>query len=451
MKLLKVDTVKEVKDKLKIYFDAEGFEPPFESVPLRDAVHRYLAEEIRSDTDIPQFTRSVVDGFAVIAKDTYGTGESSPVFLDVIGAVEMGRPCDIRLKPEQTVYVPTGGMLPAGSDAVVMIEYTESLDEKTIAVYKPAAPNSGVMNRGDDFKKGQVLFRRGHRITVKDVGMLAAIGKEQVNVFKKPRVSILSTGDEIVDITENPKPGEVRDINSYTIAAFAEATGALIRFIEKVPDVEHQLRNALEGALAESDIVLLSGGSSAGNKDMTAEIIDSMGKPGVVTHGVAMKPGKPTIIGIIENSPPETGSTPSGLSKNGPAGGSDTGYMRNKLVVGLPGHPMAAIVAYDIIVNDFMRKYCFRNDEEPIRLTARITENIHAGEGRETYQLVSLKRTGRESQRGNLSEPEWIAEPIHAKSGSISQLMLADGYVRISSLSEGVKVNSSVEVTLIGR
>lgn len=431
MKLLKVDTVNEVKDKLKSYFGAEGFEPSFESVPLRGAVHQYLAEEICSDTDIPQFTRSVVDGYAVVAKDTFGTGESAPVFLDVVGAVEMGKACGIKLESGQAVYVPTGGMLPEGSDAMVMIEYTEALDEETIAVYKSVAPNTGLMNRGDDFRKDQLLFRKGHRITVKDIGMLAAIGKDQVKVFKKPGISILSTGDEIIDITQIPRPGEVRDINSYTIAAFAEATGAAVQFIEKVPDVEHMLKSTLEAALAESDIVLLSGGSSAGNKDMTAEIIDSMGKPGVVTHGVAMKPGKPTIIGVIETK-------------------AEDGSMRNKLVVGLPGHPMAAIVAYDVIVNDFMRKYCFHNEEEPIRITARITENIHAGEGRETYQLVSLRRADSVC-RGSDSEPEWIAEPIHAKSGSISQLMLADGYVKISSLSEGVKVNAGVEVTLIGR
>lgn len=443
-KLLKVDTVNEVKEKLKLYFEADGVEPPLEMVALRDAVHRYLAEGICSDTDIPQFTRSVVDGYAVVAKDTFGTGESAPVFLDVVGSVEMGKACDIRLKPGQAVYVPTGGMLPEGSDAVVMVEYVEALDEKTIAVYKSVAPNSGVMNRGDDFRKGQVLFRLGHRITVKDVGMLAAIGKDRVTVFKKPRVSILSTGDEIIDITETPNPGEVRDINSYTIAAFAEATGASIQFIEKVPDVDHQLKGALEAALAESDIVLISGGSSAGNKDMTSEIVDSMGKPGVVTHGIAMKPGKPTIIGIVETESFKSDGKPSGGEQN-------TGHMRNKLVAGLPGHPMAAIVAYDVIVNDFMRKYCFHNEEEPIRVTARITENIHAGEGRETYQLVALKRADLESQTGKSPGPEWIAVPIHAKSGSISQLMLADGYVKISSLSEGIKVNSSVEVALIGR
>ncbi len=437
MKLLKVDTVKEVKDKLKLYFNEESFQLSKEYVPLRDAVSRYLAEEIRSDTDIPQFTRSVVDGYAVVARDTFGTGESAPVFLDVVGEVEMGKACHIRLNPGQAVYVPTGGMLPEGADAVVMIEYVEALDEKTIAVTRSVAPNSGLMNRGDDFKKDQLLFSKGHRITVKDVGMLAAIGKDPVAVFTKPRVSILSTGDEIIEITETPGPGEVRDINSYSIAAFAEATGAEIQWIKKVPDVSHLLRGALETALTQSDIVLLSGGSSAGNKDMTAEIIDSMGKPGVITHGIAMKPGKPTIIGIIETEE----ATPGGQKET-------TG---RKLVVGLPGHPMAAIVAYDVIVNDFMKSYFFHNEEEPIRLTARITENIHAGEGRETYQLVSLKRSAGKPGFESGAETEWIAEPIHAKSGSISQLMLADGYVKISSLSEGVKADASVEVTLIGR
>lgn len=450
MNLLKVDTVKEVKEKLKQYFEERNSALPTEFVSLRKAVHRYLAEEIYSDSDMPQFTRSVVDGYAVVAKDTFGTGESAPVFLDVVGSVEMGKACSIVLEPGQAVYVPTGGMLPAGSDAVVMIEYVENLDQKTIAVYKSIAPNSGVMNQGDDFKEGQLLFERGHRITVKDVGMLAAMGKSQITVYQKPRVSILSTGDEIIDITEIPKPGEVRDINSYTIAAFAEGTGAQIQLIEKVPDVDHQLRGALKKALMKSDIVLLSGGSSAGNKDMTAETINAMGEPGVITHGIAMKPGKPTIIGILEVELDHQSDKENAEKEQ------DGVLKHNKLVVGLPGHPMAAIVAYDVIVNDFMRKYCFHNEEEPIRLTARISENVHAGEGRETYQLVSLKRHGKQEKLpGNLNEetngPEWIAEPIHAKSGSISQLMIADGYVKISSLSEGVKANSIVEVTLIGR
>ena len=412
MKLLQVDTVDQAKKKLKDYFYENSSEKDIETetVPLRSAVGRYLAEKICSDLDMPQFKRSVVDGYAVIAKDTFGVSDSIPVFLDVIGSVNMGVDCGITLSPGQAAYIPTGGMLPAGADAVVMIEYTEKLDEKTVAVYKPAAPNTGVMNRGDDFKKDQQLFEKGHRITVKDVGMLASVGKTEVTVFSKPKISIISTGDEIIDIGDTPNPGEIRDINSYTIAAFAERTGAAVQKIYRLPDRYDILKANLEEALTESDIVLLSGGSSAGNKDMTADIIDAAGSPGVITHGLAMKPGKPTIIGIVEN----------------------------KLVVGLPGHPMAAIIAYDVIVDDFIKTCLFGCQEEKHSMMAQITENIHAGEGRETYQLVSLKKT-----------EQWIAEPIHAKSGSISQLMYADGYIRIGSLSEGVYAGSMVEVILI--
>lgn len=438
MKLLKVDSLKEVKEKLDLYFSDSYLKSRAEGVPLRSAVDRYLAEDICSDLDIPQFTRSVVDGYAVVAKDTFGTGESSPVFLDIVGSVDMGKDCSISLRPGQGVYVPTGAMLPQGSDAVVMVEYAELLDEKTIAVYKSVAPNTNIMNCGDDFKKGQALFQQGHHITVKDIGVLAAIGKETVRVYQKPKISIISTGDEIIDIAETPKIGEVRDINSYTIAAFVEKTGAEVKLIKKVPDIADQLRGTLEEALAVSDIVLLSGGSSAGNKDMTAEIIDSIGNPGVITHGIAIKPGKPTILGVVKSD-------------------TDIGGrgIHNKLVVGLPGHPMAAVITYKIIVNEFIKKHFFHNEEESLSITAKIAENIHAGEGRETYQLVSLKSeaSGTEPSGNvrNMIEMEWTAEPIHAKSGSISQLMMADGYVRISSLSEGIKANSLVRVNLFDR
>lgn len=437
MKLLKVDTVNEVKNKLDKYFGK--LEREVESVPLRSASGRYLAEDLTSDVDMPEFRRSVVDGYAVIAKDTFGVSDSIPVFLDVVGAVEMGNVCHITLKSGQAVYVPTGGMLPEGADAMVMIEFIEKLDEKTIAVYKPAAPNAMLMNQGDDFKKGELLYKKGHRITVKDIGMLAAIGKAEIRVYKRPKITIISTGDEIIDISKTPELGQIRDINSYTIAAFAEEAGAEIRTIIRVSDVYEDLAEAVTKALKESSIILLSGGSSAGHKDMTADIIHEMGEPGVITHGIAMKPGKPTIVGVVN---PEQCSSQSERISPG----------TSALVVGLPGHPMAAIIAYDVIVNYFIKKYYFNNEEEPLVITARISENIHAGEGRETYQLVSLRKEfKKENQKQKEQSLEWIAEPIYAKSGSISQLMLADGYVRLDSLSEGIDANAKVEVILINR
>lgn len=418
MKLLNVDTVDEVKLKLEEHF--AHMNRKTELVPLRAALARYLAEDVISDMDLPEFRRTVVDGYAVAAKDTFGVSESMPVFLDVIGAVEMGKESMVTLKPGQAVYVPTGGMIPEGADAMIMVEYVELLDEHTIAVYKPTAPNSKIMNVGDDFKKGQVIYRAGHRITLNDIGMLAALGKAELTVFKKPVITVLSTGDEIIDITRTLEFGQVRDINSYTLAAFAEDTGAVIEGVSIIKDDYNLLKAAVENALKESDILLLSGGSSAGNKDMTADILDSMGKPGVITHGISMKPGKPTIVGVFE---PENGNPPI-------------------LAVGLPGHPMAAIIAFEVIVKYFIKKFYYNNEEKPLAITARISENFHGGEGRETYQMVRLKRD---------SDVEWIAEPIHAKSGSIAQLMQADGYIRLPALSEGINANDPVEVILINR
>lgn len=434
MKLLKVDTVSEVKGKLEEHFG--GMAPEWEVLSLRSASGRYLAEDLYAHVDMPEFRRSVVDGYAVIAKDTFGVSDSIPVFLNVIGAVEMGKTCDLLLQEGDTVYVPTGGMLPENADAMVMIEYTEKLDEKTIAVYKPGTPNAMIMNKGDDFKKDTLLYQKGHRISAKDVGMLAALGKASLKVFKKPVLTIVSTGDEIVDIEQEPKPGQVRDINSYAIAAFAEEAGAKIGGIVRASDVYEDLATAVRQALDKSHMVLLSGGSSAGNKDMTAQVIQDIGSPGVLTHGVSMKPGKPTIVGVIARE-----------SVSGEAQ-SCSGVVP-RLVAGLPGHPMAAIIAYRVIVEPFIKKYYFNHEESGLKITARISENLHAGEGRETYQLVSLRKDGGQSASGEDLGGEWIAEPIYGKSGAISQLMLADGYVKMEALSEGINANEKVDVVLL--
>lgn len=422
MRLLSTHTLEEVQEQLHTHFCQA---PAIETVSIRKSLGRYLAEEITTDIEMPQFRRSVVDGYAVVAADTFGVSDSIPVFLEVIGTVEMGQSCTQLLSPGQAIYVPTGGMLPEGSDAMVMIEFVEILDEKTIAVYKPATPNGHIMNRGDDFSAGQTIFSKGHRICVKDIGMLATCGKSSFAVFEKPKVAILSTGDEIIPIEETPTPGQIRDINSYAIAAFAETAGVEVTDICILKDNFTLLKEKAEQLLQQNDIILLSGGSSAGTKDMTADLIHSLGKPGVLTHGIAIKPGKPTVIGAVQRKNTETMQ---GKSTTSPL----------VLTVGLPGHPMSAIIVYKTVIEPFIKKYYFNNEEAPLSVSAVISENIHAGEGRETYQLVTLKKS-----------PHPIATPIYAKSGSISQLMNADGYVRISSLSEGVNQGDAVEVVLL--
>jgi len=417
MNLLKVDTIDEVKIKLDDYF--RNIDRLEEEIPLFEGLGRYIAEDVYAKTDIPEYARSVVDGYAVLAKDTFGVSDASPVFLELLGEVEMGKAPTCRVVSGKAVYVPTGGMLPPGADAMVMIEEAELLDEKTIAVYKASPPNSGLMNKGDDFKAGQLIYQKGHRISTKDIGMLAAMGEAFLQVFVKPTVAIISTGDEVVSLMEDPGPGQVRDVNSYTLASLVQNLGAKVGLIALLKDSEEELRKVVADALNRNNIVLLSGGSSAGNKDFSARVIDSLGNPGVITHGIAMKPGKPTIVGVIKNE-------------------KCCCHDRSNLVVGLPGHPMAAIMAYKAVVEYFIKKYYFACEEEDLHVPARITENIHGGEGRETFTLVKLSK----------DEKGWEAEPIHAKSGSVSQLRYADGYIRTAGSAEGVNKDQMVEVVI---
>lgn len=415
MKLLKVDTIEEVRLKFDEYYAA--MEKKAETIGLREACGRYLAEDVCSDIDCPSFRRSVVDGYAVRGADTFGVSESVPVFLDLIGSVEMGAEIKTIVEPGQTVYVPTGGMIPDGADAMVMVEHTDLMGDRMIVINKPAAPNSHIMNIGDDFKAGEKFFSKGHRIEAKDIGLLAACGKAKLSVYRKPKLTIISTGDELVEPGTKPGPCQIRDINAYAIAAFAEAAGAEILSLSIISDEYKNYREAVSKALEKSDMVVISGGSSAGKKDLTAQVIDSMGKPGVITHGLAIKPGKPTIIGIFTDS----GET--------------------KSVIGLPGHPLSSIIVFDVVINGFLKKYYLGNEEKQKTMTAVMTENVHSGAGRETYQLVNLTR----------AESGWLAEPIRAKSGSISQLAKADGYVVIGTDSEGVLAGQTVDVIMVSR
>ena len=415
MNLLKVDTLDQVKEKLHPYFS--GMSRTTEEVPLFEAVGRYLAEDLPAPSDIPETDRSVVDGYALKASETFGVSESSPALLELIGEVEMGKGATHLVEPGKAVYVPTGGMVPTGADSVVMIEYVEKMDEHNLAVYGSVAPGAGIMRKGDDFRKDQVLYQKGHRISNRDIGLLAAMGYAFVTVFSRPVVAIISTGDEVVSIMEEPGPGQVRDINSYSLAALVTSLGGKVGTVALIRDSREDLRKMVREALMRNHIVLISGGSSAGFKDYTAAVINEMGSPGVLTHGIAMKPGKPTIVGVIKDE-------------------HCCCHERASLVVGLPGHPMAAVISFRAVVEDFIRKYYFCNEEEPMTIPARMTENIHGGEGRETFTMVRLRKT----------EAGWEAEPIHAKSGSISQLRYGDGFLRMPALSEGVSKGQLVEI-----
>lgn len=420
MKLLKVDSLDEVKRKLEKYF--LPIEKKQEALDLKSALGRYLAEDVFADINSPSFKRSVVDGYAVKASDTFGVSESIPVFLESVGTVRMGEDPGFALGAGETAYVPTGGMIPHGADAMVMVEHIDLLGENMVSINRPVAPNANLMNIGDDFHQGEKFFSKGHRITKKDIGLLAACGKVEVSVYIKPKLTVISTGDEIVPAKIKPDKCQIRDINSYAISAYAEDIGAEVIDISIVKDDAKIFREATEKALEKSDMVILSGGSSAGNMDFTAEVVKSLGSPGVITHGIAMKPGKPTIIGVF------------------------TDREEIKTVIGLPGHPLSAIMVFDVVVGSFLKTHYFGNEDMNRMAYARLTENIHAGEGRATYQLVSL-RMG--VGKGDKAAKEWLAEPIRGKSGAIAQLSKADGYVEIPAGSEGLNEGEIVEVVLL--
>ena len=407
MEFLKVDTLEHAREKLHAY--ASSYLLRTKDIPLQDALDKTLAEDITALCKIPAFRRSTVDGYAVQAKDT-AAGESIPSFLSQMGAVEMGvRTSDV-LPSGMCVQVPTGGMVPDGADAVVMAEYTEAFGADGIAVHRSAAPGDNIVQIGEDVQWGETLLRRGRRLTPRDIGALAAIGLTQVPVYTSPRITILSTGDELVPPEANPADGEVRDINSYTLAALAQAHDFSVLHRTLLPDDEALLDTALRQALANNDIVFVSGGSSQGEKDKTCDVIQTVATPGVFTQGLALKPGKPTILGY--DAPSET------------------------LLVGLPGHPAAALLVFELLFGWLQRT--LRGTPKRPPLPGTLTCKVPGGRGRLLCHLCTIERTG----------TGYAVKPIFSKSGHITGLIEADGYFLLDRNTEGMTQGQSVLVHL---
>ena len=294
MELFNVIAVEEVKPLLKQHFSR--YKLGTETVAVEEAVDRVLAVDIVSDLQVPAFRRSTKDGYAVRSADVSGASESEPVELKLNGEILMGTAAFTGLKHGETVYVPTGGMIPDGADALVMIEYARTLSDDAIAVIRSVAVKENVINIGEDINEGAVVLRTGRRMTPADLGVLTSVGISSVEVFVKPKVSIISTGDEIAAPGEELTLGMVRDINTYTVSAAAEKAGCEVVIRRVVRDDEELLKKVLAECHKASDIVFISGGSSVGIRDYSLPAISSLGSPGILCHGIAFKPGKPTII-----------------------------------------------------------------------------------------------------------------------------------------------------------
>jgi molybdopterin molybdotransferase len=372
-----------------------------ETVNLVDALHRILAEDIRADGDIPGFTRSVVDGYAVRAADTTGSSDTIPSIFPLRGRVSMGVSAGTHIKSGECIYVPTGGILPEGADAVVMIEHAEPIG-KEILVKKPVAHGENVLFFNEDFSSGDIVCKRGRRLSPQDIGVLAAAGCIDVPVVRIPKVGILSTGNELVPVNVRPLPGQVRDVNSFVVASFVREQGCAPVFYGIVPDDREALRSALDNAASKCDAVLISGGSSKDDRDMVAAIIKEEGT--VLIHGIAISPGKPTIIGRYGNIP----------------------------VIGLPGHPASAFIVLVAIIRYLFAGMTGNTDSGLRSVQASLGQNVSSSKGREDYVRVVVR--------------DGVATPLFGKSGLLNTLVKSTGVIRIPAESEGLETGTLVEV-----
>ena len=409
MDLLKVDTVKEAKEKLLGY--KEEIALSSEICVLDEAEGRVPAAYTVSSENIPPYRRSTMDGYAVRSGDLGAAGDMTPTVLKVTGEVLPGTdPSGICIEAGCCVYVPTGGYIPEGADAVVMAEYCEGFADGMIAVSRSAAPGENIVQIGEDIRKGNVVLDPGRRLRPQDIGVLAAAGITEIPVMVPWKVTVISTGDELAGAEETPGPGQIRDVNSYTISARCRAEGFEVVRTMRVRDERRAIKSALEAAKTDSDLVVISGGSSKGAKDMTAELIDEAADCGVLTHGIAAKPGKPTITGFDRKS--------------------------HTIFVGLPGHPAAALMVFEQVVIGLWRELTYQLED--IRVKARMLSNTGSAAGRRTFQPVRLHEDG----------DELTAEPVIAKSGMIYPLSTADGYFEMSENQEGIREGDIVYVHL---
>ncbi len=406
---LKVKTAAEV---LSILADIQPL--PRESVQLSSACGRTLATDIAAGEPVPHFARATMDGYAVRARDTFGASESLPALLEKSGEIIMGAKPPLAVRPGKAAEIPTGGMLPEGADAVVMVEHTSPVDEITIEVNRPVAPGENILKVGDDIAYGAVLFRKGFTLRPQDIGVLAALGLMEVEVFRIPKVALISTGDEIVPADTHPlPPAKVRDINSFALTALIESAGAQIGIRQTVPDKLEELVAICRKAMVDHDVIVLSGGSSVGLRDYTVQILESLPQSELLVHGVAIRPGKPTILGKAESV----------------------------LFWGLPGQPVSALVICRAFVLPSIALLQGKTAQAPVRvLQATLNRQLPSVHGRTDYIPVFLT-----PGKGDMPE----ATPIFGKSGAISILARADGFVIIPEHVEGIDSGTTVDVLLL--
>ncbi len=395
---------------------ALGQFPPVGSEGLRvaAAAGRVLAEDVASPCDLPHFDRANMDGYAVRAANTFGASPSVPAYLRIAGTVAMGATARRPLGKGEAVRISTGGMLPPRADAVVMIEHTEEVGDGRVEIHRAVSPWQHVIRVGDDVQRGVPIFARGRRLRAHDLGALTGVGVTRVRVYRRPRIALLATGDEIVAPEKRPRPGQVRNVNQYSLIAMIAEAGGVARDLGLVPDRPDRLRAALGRALAGGDCVMLSGGSSVGTKDMTLDVIASFPDSATLFHGIQIAPGKPTILARAKGKP----------------------------ILGLPGHPVSALIIFARFGAPLIRLLGGETAATAFldARTARATlaENVASAIGREDWIRVTLEDAGSMLR----------ARPLRGKSAQIMSLVKADGMIRVPYTDEGLEAGATVEVVL---
>jgi len=386
-----------------------------EVVAIWEGLGKILAQDITAPEPLPSFSRSTMDGYAVRARDTFGCSESEPAFFKIAGEIVMGRSGqNLALEKSRAATIWTGGELPKNSDAVVMVEYTNKLDEDTIEIFRPVAPGENIIRLGEDYQQNAPVLRKGRRLRAQDLGVLAGLGITKVAVYRQPVVAVISTGDELVEPHQPPAPGKIRDINSTTLAALITESGGVPVPMGIIGDDFNKMLAACSNALdIPADIVLLSGGSSVGRRDFTLKVLEQIDGTELLAHGVSIRPGKPTI-----------------LAKKG-----------NTALFGLPGHVGSAIVVFYLFVRPLLRK--FLGCEVSIglqRIQAIAAEQIPSVIGREDFVRVSIEW----GKNGDVHR----AKPIYGKSGLLNPLIRADGLLVVDRDTEGLDQGEIAEVLL---
>ena len=404
----RVSSPEEAKNQLAQFMALEA-----ESTGIDEAIFRVLAKSIKADQDSPPFDRSIMDGFAVKSTDTFGSSESSPSLFNVVGEISMGEVPRIKIQLGEALRIWTGGAMPQGADSVVMVEHTQDLGGNAMEVVKAVAPFDNMVRKGEDYKKGEELLQRGLRLRSQDIGLLASLGTNKVEVHIRPRVALISSGDEITAVEDVPPPGCVRDVNRHSLYAGVREAFAEPKWIGLAADTLNSVKSMLRSGLDRADIVVISGGSSMGSRDYVIQAISEEPASRILLHGVSMSPGKPIIIGTVESKP----------------------------VIGLPGHPISALVCFDQFVVPIIRRLAGEDTCEPFLrpcVKAFLTRNVSSKEGRQDFVRVRLSVNG----------GEFYATPLPAKSGMVSAMSRTHGFVKIPMDCEGFYKDRSVNVYL---